>query len=127
MVWILLSVNSEVTDYYAETVALALERLVMRRRRFLSIKSQSALAHASKDDWFFSADAVEACKLELRGFSNIILWCQGVIPKRAICDYKSRFRARILSLVERHALRKAPFCFFSCLTRCVAIMRRNTS
>lgn len=105
--------NSEVTDYYTETVALALERAGYETETVAADGIAECVgSRAGKDDWFFSADAVEACRLRLRGFSNVILWCQGVIPEESYLRHRSKVRARILSLIERHALKKASFCLF---------------
>lgn len=113
MFWILLSVNSEVTDYYAMTVALALGRSGYETETVPADGIAECVgSRAAKDDWFFSADVIEACRLRLRGFDNVILWCQGIIPEESYLRHKSKVRARILSLIEKHALKNARFCLF---------------
>lgn len=113
LIWLLQSANSEATDYYVETIALALEKsghktkLVPPKESSLCVKY-----HAEKDDWFVTCNPIEACRIARLGVRNFILWCQGVIPEESYLRNKSGLRAFVLSLLERRALKKAAFCLF---------------
>lgn len=113
MIWILRSTNSEVTDFYLETVASALEKAGFATTTVSaeSVK-ECVAAHARSEDWFLSSNAMETCRLYLQGARNIILWCQGIIPEESYLRNGSKGKSAILSLIEKSALKKAAFCLF---------------
>ena len=113
MIWILRSTNSEVTDFYLETVASALEKAGFATTTVSaeSVK-ECVAAHARSEDWFLSSNAMETCRLYLQGARNVILWCQGIIPEESYLRNGSKGKSTILSLIEKSALKKAAFCLF---------------
>lgn len=113
MIWILRSTNSEVTDFYLETVASALEKAGFATTTVSaeSVK-ECVAAHARSEDWFLSSNAMETCRLYLQGARNVILWCQGIIPEESYLRNGSKGKSAILSLIEKSALKKAAFCLF---------------
>ena len=113
LIWILRSTNSEVTDFYLETVASALEKAGFATMTVSAEKVKECVAaHARSEDWFLSSNAMEACRIFLRGARNVILWCQGIIPEESYLRNGSRGKSAILSLIEKRALKKAAFCLF---------------
>lgn len=113
MIWMLQSTNSEVTDYYLQTVAIALEKVGFAAT-MVPVEEVRAcvMTHAKSGDWFFTASSMEACRIYSRGARNIILWCQGIIPEESFLRHGSKTRAALLSLIERRALKNAAFCLF---------------
>ena len=113
LIWILRSTNSEVTDFYLETVASALEKAGFATMTVSAEKVKECVAaHARSEDWFLSSNAMEACRIFLWGARNVILWCQGIIPEESYLRNGSRGKSAILSLIEKRALKKAAFCLF---------------
>lgn len=113
MIWILRSTNSEVTDFYLETVASALEKAGFATTTVSAERVKECVAaHARSEDWFLSSNAMETCRLYLQGARNVILWCQGIIPEESYLRNGSKGKSAILSLIEKSALKKAVFCLF---------------
>lgn len=113
MIWILRSANSEVTDYYIETVAYALEEAGYKTKDVAPHEARNCVNKiAASSDWFLAPSALEACKLYLWGAKNIILWSQGVVPEESYLRNRSRIRMVALSLIERYALNRAALCLF---------------
>ena len=113
LIWILRSANSEATDFYLETVAIALERAGFAATAVPAEKARACvMAHAKSGDWFISANVMEACRIFSWGARNIILWCQGIIPEESFLRNGSKVKASALSLIEKRALKKAAFCLF---------------
>lgn len=113
MIWILRSTNSEVTDFYLETVASALEKAGFATTTVSAERvKECVVAHARSEDWFLSSNAMETCRLYLQGARNVILWCQGIIPEESYLRNGSKGKSAILSLIEKSALKKAAFCLF---------------
>lgn len=113
MIWILRSTNSEVTDFYLETVASALEKAGFATTTVSAERVKECVAaHARSEDWFLSSNAMETCRLYLQGARNVILWCQGIIPEESYLRNGSKGKSAILSLIEKSALKKAAFCLF---------------
>lgn len=113
MIWILQSTNSEVTDFYLETVADALERAGFATTTVPAEKVKECVsAHARSGDWFLSSNAMETCRIISQGARNVILWCQGIIPEESYLRNGSKVKSAVLSAIERRALEKAAFCLF---------------
>ena len=113
MIWMLQSTNSEVTDYYLQTVAIALEKAGFATTTVPVEEVRACvMTHAKSGDWFFTASSMEACRIYSRGARNIILWCQGIIPEESFLRNRSKTRAALLSLIEKRALKNAAFCLF---------------
>lgn len=113
MIWILRSTNSEVTDFYLETVASALEKAGFATTTVSAERVKECVAaHARSEDWFLSSNAMETCRLYLKGARNVILWCQGIIPEESYLRNGSKGKSAIFSLIEKSALKKAAFCLF---------------
>lgn len=113
MIWVLRPANSEVTDYYIDTVVFALEEAGYKTNSVAPSEIRNCVKkHATRSDWFFASSALEAWKIRLWGARNIILWSQGVAPEESYLRNKSRIRMGMLSLIERRALKKAALCFF---------------
>ena len=113
MIWILRSTNSEVTDFYLETVSSALEKAGFPTMMVPVEKVRECVAtHARSEDWFVSPSALEACRIFSLGVKNVILWCQGIIPEESYLRNRSKSKSAVLSLIEKLALKKAAFCLF---------------
>lgn len=112
MVWILTPENSEVTGYYLDTIAAAFRAAGVPGEAVPSDSCGAVVRHASRADWFVCSSPLEAFRLLGRGITNIVLWCQGVIPEESYMRNGSAARRALLSLVERIALSRARFCLF---------------
>lgn len=113
MIWILRSTNSEVTDYYIETVRCALAAAGFETQNVAAEDVEDCVKGRSRSgDWFLSSNAMEACRISSWGGRNIILWCQGIIPEESYLRNGSRIKEAALCLIEKRALRKASFCLF---------------
>lgn len=113
MIWLLQSTNSEVTDFYIETVGIALNNAGFETTLVPAEKMKDCISkYANSEDWFFTVSSLTACQILSKGTKNVILWCQGIIPEESYLRNRSKSKSFALSLIEKHALKKSAFCLF---------------
>lgn len=96
--------NVDVTGYYMETIFVACSK-VTQTRWFTWDKLPE------KKDLIIVSTVVEALKLYLKGYSNIGVWIQGILPEESYLKHKSKFRTLVLSTIEKIVLKKACIVF----------------
>lgn len=101
--------NGIVTDTYLEIIGEALSHLYKSVR--YTDKVDDALKE-KKNSIIVVARTVDAYKLIIRGYKNVVMWCQGIEPEESYMVHRSRFRYFVLSIMEKSVLKKASFIFF---------------
>lgn len=102
--------NSEVTDWYIETIEEALKNAI--GMEIDQVTSLSNLSITKKEEWFLVSDIVNFCRLWICGRRNVILWIQGIVPEESYLRNNSKLRYGALSILERTALKYAKYIFF---------------
>lgn len=93
--------NKAVISYYLDIVYEAVLRTGQEVEYIDSIES------ADKSCFVVVSHSIEVVRLKLRGFKNIILWQQGVMPEESYMRNQSKFRRRILYAIDKVALKSA--------------------
>lgn len=66
----------------------------------------------NKKDVMVCDSAIVALYYFLRGYKNIVIWYQGIVPEESYLRNQSKTRASVLSIIELIGLRLAKSCFF---------------
>lgn len=66
----------------------------------------------NKKDVMVCDSALVALHYFLRGYKNIVIWYQGVVPEESYLRNKSKIRSSVLSIIELIGLKSAKACFF---------------
>lgn len=109
--YVLLSHNSDVTDFYMDTIREALERAGWVCET-VEYSSRDSFSPSGKSSLIVAASCVDALRFVSRGFNNIVVWCQGIVPEESFMRRRSRLRRLALSFAESYVLKKAKFVFF---------------
>lgn len=111
--YIFRSSNSEVTDFYMDIVQEALAKAGFGCTAIRKTDCrEEVLAKARKEDLVVVASCLEALKYMIKGFRNVIVWCQGIVPEESYMRQHSKPRKDALSLVEKIVLKRASFLLF---------------
>ena len=66
----------------------------------------------NKKDVMVCDSALVALHYFLRGYKNIVIWYQGVVPEESYLRNRSKIRSSVLSIIELIGLKSAKACFF---------------
>lgn len=107
MIWIKLEDNSEVTDYYLETIKISFEKL---GRDVRLVKDFENIKCSNIDTIVISRqqDVINAKKLKPY---HIVLWIQGVWPEESYMRNHSKWRYCVTSIIEKWAIKQCDFIF----------------
>ena len=100
--WILHCLNSEVTDFYLGTVGEAFKQIGFS---VSNISAEQGIEELAKR-------AAHGASLRRKGFKNIVLWLQGVVPEESYLRNHCRARKAVLEAIEKRALKQACFLLF---------------
>lgn len=109
--YVVLSQNAEVTDYYMNVIKEALERSGWTCQT-VEFSSRTTFPPLRKGALIVVASCMDALRFIKRGFENVVVWCQGIVPEESFMRRHSRTRRFALSLIESYVLKKAEFVFF---------------
>lgn len=107
--------NNEVTDFYLDMLETALRIAALKSNHEYESDNITSVSDAkiySKSDYFIVATSIDALKLYFMGYTNIIIWFQGVNPEESFMRNNSKFRFNILSMIEKYVLKRAIFKLF---------------
>lgn len=108
--WVLYPANSAVASSYLDLVALALADIGYQVNKLpIADKDAFRMRGIEKDDLLVVDTCVTFVKMYIRGFRNLILWCQGIAPEESYMRNHSKARETALSWIERFSLRRARF------------------
>lgn len=96
--------NAAVTDYYINIVEESLQRIGVE---VIAIYDIYSVKNVSLKNFFFVSDIISFLKLWVKGYRNIILWIQGIVPEESFVYHESTFRYYVLCILERFALKRA--------------------
>lgn len=101
--------NGIVTDRYLEIIG---EALLREHKDVRYTNCFSDALKENKKEVIVVARTIEAFKLLIKGFKNVIVWYQGVEPEESFMAHGSKLRFWILSCMERYILKKNKFSIF---------------
>lgn len=97
--------NEVVTSYYMDIIYEAakltnsgVEKITLKDRPF-------------REDIIIVSTVIDALKFYLKGYNNIIIWLQGILPEESYLKHKSKIRRFILSFIEKRMILKAKLLF----------------
>lgn len=109
MIYVLKCNNGIVTDWYMETIGCVISELgydIIYTNRIEEIYSNS------KNTVVVVANLLDALRLWIRGYRNLIMWFQGIEPEESYMRNHSRIRMYILSCMEKFLLERVHFSLF---------------
>lgn len=98
------SSNASVTQFYVETIYDALK--INNDVEWFSFDKLP-----SKNNILIVATATDAIKLLVKGYRNIGVWVQGILPEESYLKHNSLIRKKTLDYIEMVVLRKAKILF----------------
>lgn len=98
--------NAEVTDYYLDTIELAIKEC---GQKTISFKEWNDV-DLKKTDYVVVSTAPDAFKMFIKGIPYIF-WAQGVWPEESFLRNKSQIRFKITGFIEKTALKHSKFVF----------------
>lgn len=101
--------NGIVTDKYLEIIG---DVLSIKYGNALYSNKIEDVFRESKNETIVVARVIDAFKVLIKGYKNVIVWFQGVEPEESFMNHKNKFRFILLSLMEKYILGKAKFCLF---------------
>ena len=101
--------NGIVTDTYLEIIGEALSYEFGNVRYTYDINE---VLKEEKNEIIVVARTVDAFKLLIKGYSNVIMWFQGVEPEESFMAHNSMLRFHVLSFMEKYILKKSLYSFF---------------
>ena len=105
MIWIKHNYNnSVVTEFYINVIANAYQKAGKTIRYFENWDEISI----QKKDIVVVSYHMDAFRLALKNV-RYVYWLQGIVPEEAILSGYSRFRASILNIIEKYAIKKAAY------------------
>jgi hypothetical protein len=104
MIWIIKAKNIAVTEYYFNILKEAADLICAQ---VIVVDSIRNLRGCKSFDLIIVGNIVTATKLFFRGYKNIIVWFQGVIPEESYLRNKSILRKTVLEQMEKLALKKS--------------------
>ena len=96
--------NGAVTNMYMSTIGQILKRLGYRLR-------DNPNSINKKNDYIVVDNCKLAMELWLKGYKNIIIWIQGVVPEERMMMKQARYKYYVHSFIENIMLRKSVFLF----------------
>ena len=106
MVYIARCVNSDVTDYYLNTIGDMLES------NGHSIRDYTRSCKPNANDIIIVGTALDCIKYYLIGFRKIVFWMQGIEPEESYLKHNSILRKLTLDIITLIALKISKACFF---------------
>lgn len=101
--------NASVTDWYISIVEETLQKKM--GIEVIPVYDVSSAENRSYHDWFFVSDIINFFRLWMRGYKNIILWIQGILPEESYSRNRSKIRYKVLCFLEKFALNRAKVIF----------------
>ena len=98
--------NQVVTNMYLNTILK-----MMVRNGFNHVQDNRLDLIDKKSDFLIFDTCKEAFKFWLKGYKNIIIWIQGVVPEERIMMQQPKYKYYIHSFIEKIILKKATFLF----------------
>lgn len=98
--------NQVVTNMYLDTICK-----IMEQCDFKSYKKPNLSTFDKNKDYLIVDTCKTAFEYFLKGYKNIIVWVQGIVPEEAIMMGYHRYRYYAHSIIENFVLRKAKFLF----------------
>lgn len=99
--------NAEVTNHYLNVIKDGINK-----SHIATAECINSLSSINKGDFVLVSTTLDVVKLYLKGHRNIMLWMQGIVPEESYMKHKSKLRWRILSIIDKFALKKSRFTFF---------------
>ena len=93
--------NKAVISYYLDIIYEAISRTGQE------VEYIDSIAAADKSCVIVVSHSIEVVKLKFRGFKNIFLWQQGVMPEESYMRHKNKLRRSILYAIDKLALKSA--------------------
>ncbi len=109
MIYIVRESNRVVTDYYFDIFKKALNHLGIKVAVVNDFKPSS---WNKRKDYVVVGSIVKAYKLKIKGFKNIIMWFQGIVPEESYLKNNSHVKKAILGFLESQALKNSLFSVF---------------
>lgn len=110
LAYVILFQNSEATDYYMGVIAEALKRSGWICQ-IIDSAQRSTFLPPNKESLIVTASCLDAFRFLRRGYKNVAVWCQGIVPEESFLRNRSKYRAFVLSMIEKIVLKKAKFVF----------------
>lgn len=101
--------NHDVADHYYRVIANGAEKAGYQVNYLNSLDDVFCLP---KNEHYLVGTVVEAFKLYIRGYHNICVWVQGILPEESFLRNKKKFNMYVLEIIERYILARAKFVFF---------------
>ena len=105
-VWIKRYPNSEVTDYYLDTIKNAFE---IQQYEVIDFKIWNELKFKAGDIVIIS-DIIDAAYVIFHRY-NYMIWFQGIMPEESYLRNHSYIRRTVLEILEKNAIKHSKFCF----------------
>lgn len=100
--------NYRVTERYVSIIREALKKAGKECQDIVDLPKKNN----GNDYGIVAIDSFHVLKARLRGYEQIIYWVQGIVPEESYMRNKSKLRMRILSAIEKKALKSAKFVIF---------------
>lgn len=97
--------NFEVTNHYLCVVCEAINKAGH------NAKLVKDFASIPKNEYVLVSTATDFLRLYIKGFRHILLWQQGVMAEESFMRNHSKLRYKILSAIDKFAIKKAKFIF----------------
>lgn len=98
--------NSEVTNHYLDIIRKGIEQSGKYKCEFIS--GYKNISHSSV---ILISNPLDLFRLYIKGYRYFLLWMQGITPEESYLRHKSRLRYKILSYIDKFALKKSMFTF----------------
>lgn len=98
--------NIEVTNHYLDTI----RKGIIESKKF-ECEFIFDFNKLNPNDYILVSTPIDAFKLYLKGYKNILLWMQGIPPEESYMRNKSKIRSKILSYIDKFVLKKSKFTF----------------
>lgn len=109
MIWILKEENYQVTEYYfkiIQSAAMSICKDVFFVEEFqIDVKNK-------RTDIIVVGSIIKAIKLYFKGYKNIVVWFQGIVPEESYMRNKSTVKKKVLEIIEVNVLKKCKLAIF---------------
>ena len=109
MVYIVKTKNYMTTAYYYELIGKACTKAFNESPNFVENASEVLRVADKKHDVIITGHVTDAFKFIVKGFCNVGVWCQGIIPEERKMQNASILKIFLVAKIEKFVLRHANF------------------